>query len=202
MTGEPAEGLPDCRRRIRRRAWRRAHGGARRGDRRQGALLRRRRRTDGARRPQVIVSHGGNRPARAHRGAAPAAAAPRVWSRRRPRRSSPRTPTCWWLSTARPSICASPAASTGASRQSRSSTMCRRRCGHISPAARGRWRGIVDRVLAILPFEPEVHRELGGPPCTYVGHPLLAEIPSLSPAPGERTALGDGGRPVAACAAG
>ena len=54
----------------------------------------------------------------------------------------------------------------------------------------------VDRVLAILPFEPKVYRGLGGPPCTYVGHPLLAEIPSLSPTPGERTALGDGGRPV------
>ena len=30
----------------------------------------------------------------------------------------------------------------------------------------------VDHVLAILPFEPDVMRELGGPPTTYVGHPL------------------------------
>src|SRR5882762_4899604 len=25
----------------------------------------------------------------------------------------------------------------------------------------------VDHVLALLPFEPEVHAELGGPPCSY-----------------------------------
>ncbi len=31
----------------------------------------------------------------------------------------------------------------------------------------------IDHVLALLPFEPEVHRRLGGPPCTYVGHPLI-----------------------------
>lgn len=30
----------------------------------------------------------------------------------------------------------------------------------------------VDHVLAILPFEPKVLAELGGPPTTYVGHPL------------------------------
>jgi lipid-A-disaccharide synthase len=28
-------------------------------------------------------------------------------------------------------------------------------------------------VLALLPFEPEVHQRLGGPPCSYVGHPLV-----------------------------
>jgi lipid-A-disaccharide synthase len=31
----------------------------------------------------------------------------------------------------------------------------------------------VDHVLALLPFEPEVHRRLGGPACTYIGHPLV-----------------------------
>ncbi len=30
----------------------------------------------------------------------------------------------------------------------------------------------IDHVLAILPFEPEVMRKLGGPETTYVGHPL------------------------------
>jgi lipid-A-disaccharide synthase len=30
-------------------------------------------------------------------------------------------------------------------------------------------KGYVDHVLALLPFEPEAHRSLGGPPCTYVG---------------------------------
>ncbi|ODN71156.1 lipid-A-disaccharide synthase [Methylobrevis pamukkalensis] len=34
----------------------------------------------------------------------------------------------------------------------------------------------VDHLLAILPFEPEVHRRLGGPPCTYVGHPLAERL--------------------------
>ncbi|MEZ5926674.1 MAG: lipid-A-disaccharide synthase [Hyphomicrobiaceae bacterium] len=31
----------------------------------------------------------------------------------------------------------------------------------------------VDHVLALLPFEPEVHQRLGGPRCTYIGHPLV-----------------------------
>lgn len=34
-------------------------------------------------------------------------------------------------------------------------------------------RGTIDHVLALLPFEPEVMQRLGGPPTTYVGHPLL-----------------------------
>nr|WP_210296753.1 lipid-A-disaccharide synthase [Rhizobium sp. BK399] len=33
----------------------------------------------------------------------------------------------------------------------------------------------VDHVLAVLPFEPEVMRKLGGPPTTYVGHRLTAD---------------------------
>jgi len=32
----------------------------------------------------------------------------------------------------------------------------------------------IDHVLAILPFEPEVMKDLGGPPTHYVGHPLAA----------------------------
>jgi lipid-A-disaccharide synthase len=39
----------------------------------------------------------------------------------------------------------------------------------------------VDRLLALLPFEPQVHRELGGPPCSYVGHPLLQQLKLLRP---------------------
>ena len=34
----------------------------------------------------------------------------------------------------------------------------------------------VDHVLALLPFEPDVHARLGGPPCTYVGHPLVEKL--------------------------
>lgn len=34
----------------------------------------------------------------------------------------------------------------------------------------------VDHVLALLPFEPEAHERHGGPPCTYVGHPLSERL--------------------------
>ena len=37
-------------------------------------------------------------------------------------------------------------------------------------------RGYVDHVLALLPFEPEAYRRLRGPPCSYVGHPLIEQI--------------------------
>jgi lipid-A-disaccharide synthase len=42
-------------------------------------------------------------------------------------------------------------------------------------------RAYIDHILAILPFEPEVHRQLGGPPCTYVGHPLAERVHQLRP---------------------
>lgn len=35
--------------------------------------------------------------------------------------------------------------------------------------------GYVDHVLAVLPFEPEVMRHLGGPPTTFVGHRLSVD---------------------------
>jgi lipid-A-disaccharide synthase len=47
-------------------------------------------------------------------------------------------------------------------------------------------RGYVDHVLALLPFEPQAHRRLGGPPCTYVGHPLIEQIASLRPSASEQ----------------
>lgn len=34
----------------------------------------------------------------------------------------------------------------------------------------------VDYLMALLPFEPEAHRRLGGPPATYVGHPLIERL--------------------------
>ncbi len=46
-------------------------------------------------------------------------------------------------------------------------------------------RGYVDHVLALLPFEPQAHQRLGGPPCTYVGHPLLEQLDRLRPSPQE-----------------
>jgi lipid-A-disaccharide synthase len=42
-------------------------------------------------------------------------------------------------------------------------------------------RAYIDHILALLPFEPEVHRRLGGPPCTYVGHPLAEQVQELRP---------------------
>jgi lipid-A-disaccharide synthase len=39
----------------------------------------------------------------------------------------------------------------------------------------------VDHVLALLPFEPAVMRQLGGPACTFVGHPLSERVASLRP---------------------
>jgi lipid-A-disaccharide synthase len=42
-------------------------------------------------------------------------------------------------------------------------------------------RAYVDHVLALLPFEPEEYRRLQGPPCSYVGHPLIEQLGSLRP---------------------
>src|SRR5262245_25855386 len=42
-------------------------------------------------------------------------------------------------------------------------------------------RAYVDHVLAVLPFEPKVMEKLGGPPCSYVGHPLTERVADLRP---------------------
>jgi lipid-A-disaccharide synthase len=57
-----------------------------------------------------------------------------------------------------------------------------------------RMRKYVDHVLALLPFEPEAHRRLRGPPCTYVGHPLIERLKELQPKTGVRKLLGE--RPI------
>lgn len=41
------------------------------------------------------------------------------------------------------------------------------------PGRAKRMRAYVDHVMALLPFEPEAHERLGGPSCTYVGHPMI-----------------------------
>jgi lipid-A-disaccharide synthase len=53
-------------------------------------------------------------------------------------------------------------------------------------------RAYVDHLLALLPFEPEAHRRLGGPPTTYVGHPLIERLHDLRPRGAERSPLGSG----------
>ena len=49
-------------------------------------------------------------------------------------------------------------------------------------------RTYVDHVLALLPFEPEAHRRLGGPRCTYVGHPLSQRLDDFEPSADEERA--------------
>jgi lipid-A-disaccharide synthase len=44
-------------------------------------------------------------------------------------------------------------------------------------AARMGW--YIDHMMALLPFEPEVYARLNGPPCTYVGHPLIERMDAL-----------------------
>ncbi len=44
------------------------------------------------------------------------------------------------------------------------------------PGRAKKMRPYVDHLLALLPFEPEAHARLGGPPCTYVGHPLIEKL--------------------------
>ncbi len=44
------------------------------------------------------------------------------------------------------------------------------------PGRARKMRPYVDHVMALLPFEPAAHQRLGGPPCTYVGHPLIERL--------------------------
>lgn len=60
------------------------------------------------------------------------------------------------------------------------------------PGRARKMRAYVDHVLALLPFEPAAHHRLGGPDCTYVGHPLIERLAEFRPAPGERPVFGEG----------
>lgn len=44
------------------------------------------------------------------------------------------------------------------------------------PGRARKMRPYVDHVMGLLPFEPAAHQRLGGPPCTYVGHPLIERL--------------------------
>lgn len=70
--------------------------------------------------------------------------------------------------------------------------------GYVSPSVwawrSGRARKMshyVDELLALLPFEPDVHKRLGGPRTHYVGHPIMERVGELRPAEGERTPITD-----------
>ncbi|MBS0233993.1 MAG: lipid-A-disaccharide synthase [Proteobacteria bacterium] len=67
------------------------------------------------------------------------------------------------------------------------------------PGRAKKMRPYVDHILALLPFEPEAHERLGGPPCTYVGHPLIEKLDAIqkADAAGLASRLGlDPSRPV------
>lgn len=63
------------------------------------------------------------------------------------------------------------------------------------PGRAKKMRAYVDHLLALLPFEPEAHRKLGGPPCTYVGHPLV-EIAGTLRSDAQARARRDGSPPL------
>lgn len=60
------------------------------------------------------------------------------------------------------------------------------------PGRARKMRAYVDHVLALLPFEPAAHKRLGGPKCTYVGHPLIERLGELRPARDERKPISRG----------
>ncbi len=57
------------------------------------------------------------------------------------------------------------------------------------PGRARRMRKYVDRVLALLPFEPEAMDRLGGPTTVFVGHPLAEQVGKLRPQGGPASRL-------------
>ena len=49
------------------------------------------------------------------------------------------------------------------------------------PGRAAEMRPYVDHLLALLPFEPDIHARLGGPPTTYVGHPISERLHEIRP---------------------
>jgi len=54
----------------------------------------------------------------------------------------------------------------------------------------------VDRILALLPFEPAALERLQGPPTVYVGHPLIERLAELRPGPAEVAMRADAAAPL------
>jgi lipid-A-disaccharide synthase len=54
----------------------------------------------------------------------------------------------------------------------------------------------VDRILALLPFEPAALERLGGPQTVYVGHPLIERIQDYRPGPDEALRRDDAEAPT------
>ncbi len=53
----------------------------------------------------------------------------------------------------------------------------------------------IDRILALLPFEPAALERLKGPPTVYVGHPLIERLAELRPGPAEVAVRADAAAP-------
>jgi lipid-A-disaccharide synthase len=49
------------------------------------------------------------------------------------------------------------------------------------PGRARKMRAYVDHVMALLPFEPDAMKKLGGPPCSFVGHPLAERVGKFRP---------------------
>jgi lipid-A-disaccharide synthase len=67
------------------------------------------------------------------------------------------------------------------------------------PGRARRMRPYIDHVLGLWPFEPAAHERLGGPPCSFVGHPLIERqrwLAALDPAPLAQRLNLPPGRPV------
>ncbi len=58
------------------------------------------------------------------------------------------------------------------------------------PGRARRMHAYIDHVLAVLPFEPEVLARLEGPPCDYVGHPLIEKLELLTATEAEKSPNG------------
>ena len=48
-------------------------------------------------------------------------------------------------------------------------------------------RRYIDHVMALLPFEPDEMKRLGGPPCSFVGHPVSERVGLLRPSTADRS---------------
>lgn len=59
-----------------------------------------------------------------------------------------------------------------------------------------RMRPHVDRILALLPFEPAALARLDGPETVYVGHPLMEHLADYRPGPAEAARRADAEAPV------
>ena len=56
------------------------------------------------------------------------------------------------------------------------------------PGRAKKMRHYFDAVMAFLPFEPDVFEASGGPPCHFVGHPMVDRMQQLHPLPDFRKA--------------